>query len=158
MTEPQPPTSGWRYFPFAIIGALAFVIIVNAAMITTAVQGFPGKTGRNGFDLSNQYNTVLDRADREAALGWQAEVSLRNGHPILRILDRDATPLANAHVIAEASRPVGPEHSATFAFTTTGDGTHIASAALGAPGQWDLRITVQANGQTWHASKRLFLP
>ena len=158
MNAPQPTTSGWRYFPFAIIGALAFVIIVNAAMITTAVQGFPGKTGRNGFDLSNQYNAVLERADHAAALGWQAEASLRNSHPVLRVLDSNAAPLANAQVTAEARRPVGPEHNGSFAFTTTGDGTHVATAALGAPGQWDLLITVHANGQTWQTSKRLFLP
>ena len=44
--------------------------LVNAGMVYAALHSFPGEAGDEGFALSNHYDAVLEREQREAALGW----------------------------------------------------------------------------------------
>ena len=44
--------------------------LVNAGLVYAALHSFPGKAGDEGFALSNHYDAVLEREQREAALGW----------------------------------------------------------------------------------------
>ena len=68
--RPEPARSVWRFFPWLVVAAMGVVVAVNAGMIYSALHTFPGKTGNDGFDLSNHYDAVLDQAQRAAALGW----------------------------------------------------------------------------------------
>jgi nitrogen fixation protein FixH len=45
---------------------MGVVVAVNAGMIFAALASFPGKAGSDSFDLSNQYDAVLDHAQRAA--------------------------------------------------------------------------------------------
>ena len=53
----------WRFFPLAVVAGLAFVVLVNAGLVYAALYSFPGKTGDEGFELSNHY----DAGDRTRA-------------------------------------------------------------------------------------------
>ena len=41
-------SSGWRFFPVAIIAALGFVIVVNLGMVYVALATFPGEISHTG--------------------------------------------------------------------------------------------------------------
>ena len=49
------------------------MVLVNAGLVYAALYSFPGKAGDEGFDLSNHYDAVLERGQREAALGWTVD-------------------------------------------------------------------------------------
>jgi hypothetical protein len=51
----------WRFFPLAVVAGLAFVVLVNAGLVYAALHSFPGKTGDEGFELSNHYDAVIER-------------------------------------------------------------------------------------------------
>lgn len=151
------PRSGWRFFPWAIAGTILFVIAVNAVMITTAVRGFPGRIGRNGFDLSNQYNAILAEAERAAALGWSLHTALRDGKLVLHARDAAGQALQGVSFTVEAQRPVGPPAWRLLTFLPEADGSCVSTSTLEAGGQWDLLITLRANGAEMHATRRLHM-
>ncbi len=148
-------TTVWRWFPHAMIAALGLVIGVNLYMVYDAVRTFPGVAGLDGFDLSKEYNRVLATAQRQTELGWQIEAELADGRfPVLRLKDRSGAPLRASTINAQAERPVGPTDSTALTFRPAGDGRYLANTSLYS-GQWDMMLTVQADGQAYKATRRV---
>ncbi len=148
-------TTIWRWFPHAIIAALGLVIGINLYMVYDAYHTFPGVAGRDGFDLSNEYGRVLATARRQAELGWQIEADVANGRfPVVRLMDRTGVPLRAGTINGYAERPVGPADSTSLTFRATGDGRYLADTSLYS-GQWDMMLTVQANGQDYRTTRRV---
>src|SRR5690348_6298573 len=101
--------SAWRFFPWAVVGAIAVVVAVNAGMVYAAIYSFPGAAeGDEGFALSNHYDVVLERAQREAALGWLVSAQTDDaGRPVVSLTDHAGAALHGATVEATAERPLG---------------------------------------------------
>ena len=147
--------SAWRFFPWALCGGLGVVIAVNAAMITTAVNSFPGKLGRNGFDLSNQYNTVIAAQERNEALGWQLDATWGTSGITVILKDRAGAILEGARVTAELRRPLGPPHDQVLSLQPTGAGTYAAATPDHLAGQWDLMLVAQRGEDRFTTTRRL---
>lgn len=148
-------TSVWRWFPHAMIGALGLVVAANGIMIYDAYSTFPGMAGRDGFDLSNEYGRVLATAQRQAALGWQVDADVTaDRFPALRVVDRTGAPLAAAEIVAQVERPVGPEGPTPLTFRAVGDGVYQGDMSLFS-GQWDIMLTVRADGREFNATRRV---
>lgn len=162
-----PPPSGrapgsarsvWRCFPWLVAAAMSVVVAVNAGMIYAALASFPGKAGNAGFDLSNQYNAVLDRAQREAELGWTMLARADGtGRPEVILTDRQGSPLIGASVAASAERPLGAPQTRRLAFHETDAGRYVADVVLPAAGQWDLTLTASAGGHDMAATRRIIV-
>jgi nitrogen fixation protein FixH len=148
-------TTVWRWFPHAMIAALGLVIAVNFYMVYDAFSTFPGVAGRDGFDLSNEYKRVVATAQRQAALGWQVEADVtQERFPALRLTDRAGAPMTATEIRAQAERPVGPVDSTALIFRMVGDGLYRADTSLYS-GQWDIMLSVQADGQLFNATRRV---
>lgn len=156
-TSPNRSTtrSPWRFFPWAICGAIGVVVAVNAAMITTAVNSFPGKLARNGFDLSNQYNAVIAAQERNEALGWQVDASWGNAGITVTLNDRNGNALDGASISAGLRRPIGPPHDQVLSLQPTGPGTYAAATPDHLAGQWDLMLVARRGEDRFTATKRL---
>jgi len=149
-------TTVWRWFPHGLIAAMGVVFAVNGYMIYDALHTFPGAAGQDGFVLSNDYKRVLATAQHQAALGWQIEADVTATHfPALRLTDRAGAPLAAA-IDARAERPVGPPETTVLSFQPVGDGRFEADKSLFS-GQWDIMLTVHADGQQYSATKRMIV-
>lgn len=149
--------TGWRFFPWFVVGGIGFVMAVNFAMMSVAVRSFPGLATTNGFDHSNGYDHVLTAAERQASLGWHVADALEAGRPVITLADRSGAPLAAARLAAAAERPLGGAPSAPLAFHATAPGRFEAEAVL-APGQWNLDLTVTAPGGQSRTTRRLIVP
>jgi nitrogen fixation protein FixH len=148
-------TSVWRWFPYWLIASLGLVILVNAYMIYDAYSTFPGVAGQDGFDLSNEYQKVLATAQQQAALGWQVEASVANDRfPTLLLTDHTGAALTATEIVAQAERPVGPVDSTRLNFHPVGDGLYRSDTSLFS-GQWDIMLTVQADGRVYNATRRV---
>jgi nitrogen fixation protein FixH len=147
--------SGWQYFPHYLGSVMLIVFAVNGYMMYDAFTTFPGTAGQDGFDLSNEYNRVIAAARQQAALGWHIDAGVTaDSVPALTVTDRAGTPLAHAEIAATAERPVGPPSKTTLVFTPDGGGTFKADTALWA-GQWDVMLTVKADGHVFGATRRV---
>jgi nitrogen fixation protein FixH len=148
-------TTVWRWFPHGLIGSMALVFLVNGYMVYDAFSTFPGVAGQDGFDLSNEYGRVLATAQAQAALGWRVEAALTGERfPVLLLTYRDGSALAASEIIARAERPVGPVESTNLAFRALEDGRYQADTSLFS-GQWDILVTVRADGQVFRATRRV---
>lgn len=149
---------GWRLFPMWLTVAMLMVAAVNAYMVYVAEQSFPGVAGADGFDLSNEYGRVLKTVAGQERLGWQLDATVdKADHPALRLAGPSGTPLEPARIDATAERPVGPKQTTALAFHDQGGGVYQAAETLHS-GQWDVLLTVRANGHTYTTTRRLTVP
>ena len=148
--------SGWGWFPWALAGSMGVVIAVNLALVAFALHTFPGQAGSDGFDLSNHYDEVLARVQHEAALVWAVHVLPGDaGRPVLVLTDRSGAPLRDAVVAATAERPLGPPETTRLVFRADAAGRYVADTALTIPGQWELQLSVGAQGHTIATTRRI---
>ncbi|HKM62631.1 MAG TPA: FixH family protein [Acidisphaera sp.] len=147
ITEANSP---WRRFPLAVAGAFAVVFAVNVTMVKLALDTFPGRPVGDGFDTSNNYDRILDRARQEAALGWKVDVDVAEGHPVVML----AAP-PQAAIEASAERPVGPREHTALVFL--GGGARRVSETMLDPGQWDVTLTITEGTQALHTAKRVIV-
>lgn len=106
---PPGARSLWRFFPLGLTAAMSVVFAVNGELIWSALHTFPGAAGGDeGFALSNNYNAVMDQAQRAAALGWTVQAAIDHaGRPVLTLAGSDGLPLRSVAVAASAERPLG---------------------------------------------------
>jgi nitrogen fixation protein FixH len=158
-TNRRTGRSLWRFFPLGVVIAMGVVVIVNGGMIYAALSSFPGKAGDDeGFALSNHYDAVLDRAQREAALGWIMEARADDaGRPVLILTDRKGAAMSGASVTALAERPLGAAETRSLRFREASAGHYIAGEALPGAGQWELTLSVSADGHDMAATRRVIV-
>ena len=153
----RPQTTAWRFLPAGMIAWLAITVLVNAAMIYFAMNTFPGAAHENAFDVSNRYDAVMAKADREASLGWSVTAEAIDAHPQVKLSGLDVSVVPLAKVTGSASRPVGPEQATPISFTyISGPRPRFSSQSLlPGKGQWDLSLTVEQAGRVFHATRRV---
>jgi nitrogen fixation protein FixH len=148
----------WRFFPLAIVAGLGIVVVVNAGMVYAALHSFPGQAGNEGFQLSNHYDAVLEREQREAALGWTVVVRTDTaGRPEVRLSDRDGAPLRGASVAASAERPLGAPETRSLNFRESDSGHYVADTALPTAGQWEVTLSASFGGHDIAATRRVIV-
>ena len=148
----------WRFFPLALIGGLGLVVLVNAGMVFAALHSFPGQAGQEDFELSNHYDAVLAREQREAALGWSVVAEAdATGRTEVRLAGRDGAPLRGASVMASAERPLGAPERQSLAFSEVAAGRYVADVVLPMPGQWELTLTASFGAATVAATRRVIV-
>jgi nitrogen fixation protein FixH len=148
--------SPWRWFPVALMAGLGAVVLVNAGMVFAALRSFPGKAGSEDFELSNRYDTVLQRSEHDAALGWIILASTDRARvPVVVLTERDGTPLRGAALAGVAGRPLGPAETQHLAFHELAAGRYVADAVLPEQGQWELTLSVASGGKQIAATRRV---
>jgi len=146
----------WRNFPRYMLAVMALVVAVNARFIYMAVTTFPGAAAGDDFDTSNRYDAVLAAKARQDALGWSEQVTAQRLTPVITLRGADARPLENAAITAQAERPIGTDTPIALNFRAANQ-SYIATAALPAPGQWDLRLTVRQGGHMVKITRRIVI-
>jgi nitrogen fixation protein FixH len=156
---PPHRSSPWRWFPIAVVLSIGVVVAVNAGMIYAALHTFPGAAGDDAsFALSNHYDTVIDRAQRVATLGWiVAAESDDTGRVVVTLAARDGVPLLGASLTASAERPLGAPQTQALRFRDVGHGHYIADAPLPQPGQWELTLSVSVGNDAIAATRRVIV-
>lgn len=128
-----------RHMAAVMICFFGVIVAVNFTMATLASRSFGGQVVDNSYVASQKFNTWLDEAEKEKALGWTAQASRRSDNRIAVAFAgaRDAT------ITAIARHPLGLEKSQDFTFERGADGIYVSHQVL-APGRWTLRIEVAA--------------
>jgi nitrogen fixation protein FixH len=136
-----------RHMAIILVTFFGIVMAVNFTMARYASSTFGGLVVDNSYVASQKFNGWLEKARREKALGWSADVARR---PDLRLDVTLATGqglLQGAHLTALARHPLGqmPERSMTF--RDLGDGHYESREALPA-GRWIVHLKADAQGRT----------
>lgn len=150
--RPQPVSSTKRFtghhMAAVMISFFGVIVAVNFTMATLASRSFGGQVVDNSYVASQKFNTWLDEAEKEKALGWTAEASRRSDNRIAVTL----TGAEGAAITATARHPLGLEKSRSFTFERGADGTYVSREALAA-GRWRLRVEVAAGEQRFRTEQ-----
>jgi nitrogen fixation protein FixH len=146
-----------RWIPWAFVGGMTLVVVVNLVMVYYAVSTFTGVTVPRSYERGRGYDEVLAEAARQDALGWQAEVTLAGGAIGVAVTDREGRPVPG-RVEGVLLRPLeGLE--LPLAFATRGAGHWAAETLPPQRGQWEARLTLYGPGGTpFDIRRRVVVP
>jgi nitrogen fixation protein FixH len=124
-----------------LLGFFGVIVAVNVAMAVFAVRTFGGKVVENSYVASQQFNSWLEEARTEEALGWRRSVRLAEGRLLAVSLSAADQPLAGALLTAAARHPLGREADIPLRFASAGPGRYESDRPLPA-GRWYIQLRV----------------
>lgn len=119
-----------------IAGFFLLVFAVNGVFIYVSLSSHPGTTTRDAYREGLEYNRVLERAERQQALGWRAEVLQEGGTVRLRVRDAAGAAVRGLVGSLHAGRPASDAEDRTLATVETVPGTYEAEGPPFGPGRW----------------------
>ena len=145
--------------PLTFVAGFVVVIAVNGLMMWLAIASFSGLYSDHARDTGVTYNRVIAEQKARDSLGWKVATSWQPESQRLAIslTNADGSPLAGAHVSVELVRPAEKHAPIDVDLTTLGGGNFGARIDLPLRGSWDLDIAVEAHGQHFAVTKRVFL-
>ncbi|SRR6266498_716203 len=148
-----------RHIPWLFVAGFALVIAVNATMVWLAVGSFSGLYTAKPRDRGLNYNAVVDAQKARDALGWRVETQWRAETSRLEIAAFDAAgqPLAGARVMVELVRPAEKRPPVAVAMDAIESGRFAGHVDLPARGNWDADIVIEAGGERYSLTRRMFL-
>lgn len=139
-----------RHFAIIIVGFFAVVVTVNLLMARYASATFGGVVVENSYVASQNFNTWLQAAQREAALGWSAEARRETDGSVVVTMGGD---LPEGLVLkGEARHPLGREADRPLTFRRQPDGRFVSSQPL-PHGRWKLRLEAVAGALRWRSEQ-----
>ncbi|WP_348524158.1 FixH family protein [Phaeobacter sp. J2-8] len=133
--------TGWHVFgAFAL--AFGIIISVNLTLAFQAVRTFPGLEVKNSYVASQTFDV---QRNAQEALAWDVAATLENDQLRLEI-SQDGIPVQPRITKAVFGRAthVGEDQQPVFAF----DGRAFLADVQGGGGNWNLRLTAQAEDGT----------
>jgi nitrogen fixation protein FixH len=156
------PVRRSSWIPYALMGGLLVVILVNAALVHFALSSWTGLATGHAYDEGLTYNRVLAEARAEAAQGWHVSMrvtgSAQDARLVVEATDRSGAPLSDLDGEAVWTRPLGQEETVETGLTPLGAGRYAANAALPARGQWELAVVLRRGTESRHLLGRVHLP
>jgi nitrogen fixation protein FixH len=135
----------------------AIVIGVDALFIVKAYRSFPGQVASNPYEAGLAFNKTLAQRERQAALGWSAQVQSDGGEAVIvRMADKAGDPIDHLSLTGSLERPATEAGRQTLDFRPLGDGRYRAAARL--DGAWDLRATARDARSGFELQARLVAP
>jgi nitrogen fixation protein FixH len=145
--------------PLTFVAGFALVFAVNGLMMWLAISSFSGLYSDHARDHGVTYNQIIAEQKARDALGWTVATSWQADAQRLEVslTDASGSPLAGARVSVELVRPAEKQASIDVVLADFGNGRFGAKVDLPLRGSWDLDIAVDARGQHFAVTKRVFL-
>ncbi len=157
MAQPAETPRRSLWIPFVYVGCMMLVFVTNGVLIWKALSTFPGLTTDHAYEQGRLYNSVLEEAARQDAIGLSVAVTQDDGRIRLTITQKDGSPATDAQLEGQMARPLNDER-VQLDFTSAGAGQWIAApAAPLQPGQWDIHLTTQVAAGKVETTQRLIL-
>ncbi len=153
----EGPFKAWHFW--AIMGALfAVVFAVNAVFVVAALSSWTGVVEDDAYARGLAYNSQLAQVEDQKALGWTAGLEgsgpASDAQIALRLTDAGDMPLSGAQITVAVRRPTQATLDRTVVLTEGEAGLYGARLELPARGLWELRATIERDGETLDVWKR----
>ena len=136
-----------RHMLAIMIAFFGTVMAVNLVMATLATRTFGGTVVDNSYVASQRFNSWLDEARAQDALGWNETLVLDSERRLVVAIETNESPLAGATLKAVARHPVGRSADQRLAFEEIAPGRYRSRAALGA-GRWNVHVEIREGERT----------
>jgi len=148
-----------------IISCFSVVLVANAALVYFALGSWTGLETKHPYVKGLAYNSNLEGAKRQQALGWQSKLGLEfspgetlSGTSEVSFTDKDGQSLDDLEVRILATRPTREGFDREFALTNVGAGLYRGAFSLPLKGQWDFRILARRDSNNYQRVERIVTP
>ena len=143
--------------PYLFFIFFGVIFTMNAIMVYIALSTWTGLETRNTYIKSPKFNTILEERQRLLDLGWSFSIDARkiNSHSITikaLITNKDGKPL-DGFVRMSLLRPTHHGKDKSLTMTKVGD-LYVVTTKLPLKGQWDVKITMNTQGEKVSSRKR----
>lgn len=146
-----------KFIPWMIVLFFSALVAIDMVFVAVAVRTNTGTISENAYEDGLHYNKTLDAAALQAERGWAHDFSFESG--VLRVsLKTVEAPAAGAGVRAVFTRPVQAGHDFELRLAESSPGVYEAKPDFPMPGQWNVRIYAQWQGQPYQFSKTVMAP
>lgn len=150
------------WIPWLFVAFFLVVVAVNGAMIWFAVESWTGLSTDDPYDKGLAYNRNLEAAQRQAALGWQPELTVRivsgfSAEAELAVTDARGAPLTDARVMASFERPLEERSDFRVELTPARPGVYRAAFDLPLAGLWIAHVTIRRGDDLYVHEQRMVL-
>jgi len=143
----------------AIIIFFGVIFAANIAMVTLGVKSFPGEDTKQSYRQGLEYNKTITARNTQAALGWNADITVQDLTIALHLTDRSGLTIRGLHVTGVLKHPAETDKDVTLKFAQAANGTYMApinKALLGK--NWLLLTSAQqADGTTFDTRNKIWL-
>jgi nitrogen fixation protein FixH len=158
--SPKPLTG--RMVLVMLIVFFGVVFGVNGLLMRLAIQTLPGTEVDSAYSASLAYEKEITAARDQDARAWKVSAHVQraaDGGATVQVEARDnkGLPMAGLTFQGRFERPTDRRADQPVGLTDVGGGIYRGSAALIAPGQWDLVLEGDAGGQRMFLSKNRVL-
>ena len=158
--SPKPLTGGMVLLMLVVFFGVVFG--VNGLLATLAIQTLPGTEVDSAYSASLGYAKEITAARDQDARAWKVNAHVQraaDGGATVQVEARDnkGMPMAGLTFQGRFERPTDRRADQPVGLTDVGGGVYRGSAALIAPGQWDLVLEGDAAGQRMFLSKNRVL-
>jgi nitrogen fixation protein FixH len=158
--SPKPLTG--RMVLLVLVVFFGVVFGVNGLLMKLAIQTLPGTEVDSAYSASLAYEKEITAARDQDARAWKVSAHVQraaDGGATVQVEARDnkGMPMAGLTFQGRFERPTDRRADQAVGLTDVGGGIYRGSAALIAPGQWDLVLEGDAAGQRMFLSKNRVL-
>jgi len=158
--SPKPLTG--RMVLLVLVAFFGVVFGVNGLLMKLAIQTLPGTEVDSAYSASLAYEKEITAARDQDARAWKVSAHVQrapDGGATVQVEARDnkGMPMAGLTFQGRFERPTDRRADQPVGLTDVGGGIYRGSAALIAPGQWDLVLEGDAAGQRMFLSKNRVL-
>lgn len=138
-----------RHLLTVMVGFFGLIIAVNLTMARLASDTFGGSIVANSYVASQRFNSWLQAARDQKALGWQSDLALDDKRHIVLTMDGPGFVASGS-----AHHPLGRAPDVPLAFASDGAGRLVSAETLPG-GRWQVRMTVSRDGKVMKLAETL---
>jgi nitrogen fixation protein FixH len=145
-----------------LLAFFGIVIGANLTMMKLAMQTLPGTEVDSAYSASLAYEKQITAAHDQNARNWKVDAQVvrsADGVATLQVEARDNSgkPMSGLKFQGRFERPTDRRADQVVALAETGMGVYRGTAAVIAPGQWDLVLEGDVAGRRMFLSKNRVL-
>lgn len=147
-----------KFIPWMIV--LFFVVFVSVDMVflTIAVRTNTGSVSENAYEDGLHYNRALDAVERQNSEGWSHLFSFQDGVLRVQMKNNLSSNVPGAKVKAVFTRPVHAGEDFELVLDETDTGVYETRPEIPLPGQWNVRIYAEWQGNPYQFSQTITAP
>lgn len=134
-----------------LVGFFGFVAAVNFTMAKYASSTFGGVVVENSYVASQEFNTWLENAEIQEALGWEIASTWRADR---RVEVTAGNVPAGASLTANARHPLGRAAEQPLTMIVQPDGGFVSEQVL-PEGRWNIELQMTAGTDVWRGEEAL---
>ena len=132
---------------FLILAFFGVVFAANGVFIYLATASWTGLSTEDAYRKGLAYNATIERAEAQAALGWQTALTLAahgtgTQRLTLSLRDRAGRPIEGRSVTAMLRRPLNTGGDVAATLTWAGAERYAADLSLPQGGQWLVQVEI----------------